>query len=99
MLNCDINCKGEYTRVERGNRSVIDYVMVSEEMYKYYKSMEIDEERVRYDLSDHVYIFIDLIINEKKPKYGGVKLEEVDYWKVRDDELMGDYTAELERRV
>ena len=79
MLNCDINCKGRYTRVERGNKSVIDYVMVSEEMYKYHKSMEIDEERERYDLSNHVNIFIDLIIRERKPKYTGTNLEEVDY--------------------
>ena len=53
--------------------------MVSEVMYKYYESMEIDEENVMYNLSDHVYIFVDFIVRERKPKNRGARLEEVDY--------------------
>ena len=68
-LNCDVRCRGVYTRSERNERSVIDYIMVNEYMYRYFKLMEIDGEKVLYDLSDHVFVFIELTVTEERPKY------------------------------
>ena len=61
--------------------------------------MEIDEDKVLYDLSDHVYIFMELIVREDRPRYRGARLEEVKYFKVKDEKLMREYIGELERRV
>ena len=58
MLNCDTKCRGDYARVERGNRGAIDCIMVNDLMHRHYESMKIDEENMLYDLSDHVYIRI-----------------------------------------
>ena len=44
IMNCDAKCRGTYTRIERDNKSVIDYILVNEAMYKHYDSMEIDED-------------------------------------------------------
>ena len=36
MMNCNVKCKGTFTRVEGNNKSVIDYVLINDKMYKYY---------------------------------------------------------------
>ena len=56
-------------------------MILSEVMYKYYEFMEMDEEKMMYDLSDHVYILVDLIIRGKKPKHRGSTLR-IRVWKV-----------------
>ena len=45
-MNCDTKCRGTFTRTERDNKSVIDYILVNEAMYKHYDSMETDEDKL-----------------------------------------------------
>lgn len=45
MLNDDEKCTGEYTWGREGQRSVIDYVLVTDKVYKKFHSMKIDEEK------------------------------------------------------
>ena len=99
ILNCDSRCISVYNRSVRNEKSVIDYIMVNECTYRYFWLMEIDEDKVLYDLSDHAYVFMGLIVREDKPRYRGVKLEEVKYFKIMDGQLMKEYIGELERRV
>ena len=54
MMKCDEKCMDTVTRVERNDKSVIDYILINDKMYQYYESMEIDEDKLMYDLSDHV---------------------------------------------
>ena len=44
----------------KGTIRVIDYILVNEAMYKH-DSMEIHEDRLLYDISDHVYIYVILL--------------------------------------
>ena len=53
MLNDDEKCQGEYTWARDNMRSVIDYALVSDKMYKKFNRMIIDEEQELMDLSDH----------------------------------------------
>ena len=76
ILNYDSKCKGVYTKSVKNEKSVIDYIMVNECTYRYFKLIEIDGDKVLYDLSDHVYVFMELIVGEDMPRYGGAKLEE-----------------------
>ena len=55
--------------------------------------------KIIYDLSDHVYLFMELIVRYDRPRYRGARLEEVKYFKVKDEQLMKEYIGELERRV
>ena len=74
IMNCDTKCRGTFTRIYRDNKSVIDYILVNEAMYKHYDSMVIDEDKLLYDLSDHVYIYVDVIIPNGKPKFKNRKV-------------------------
>ena len=76
-MNCDTKCRGTFRRIERDNKSVIDYISVNEGMYKHYDSMEIDEDKLLYDLSDHVYIYVDVIISNAQQKLKNKKVEEI----------------------
>ena len=78
MINCDEKCKGTFTRVEGSNKSVIDYVLINDKMYVYYESMEIDEGKI-YDLSDHVYMYVDMNILSRTTECRREKVEEVKY--------------------
>ena len=73
--------------------------MVNECTYRYLRLMEIDEDKVLYDLSDYVYVFMELIVKEDRPRYRETRLEEVKYFKVKNEQLMKEYIGELERRV
>ena len=66
MLNDVQERIGTYTWSERGMRSVIDYVLLNKEMYEVFTKIEIDENKSKYDLSDH-----NLIITEFSLKING----------------------------
>ena len=37
LMNCDTNCSGTFTRIERDAKSVIDYIMINDRMYGLYE--------------------------------------------------------------
>ncbi len=53
LLNIEEECKGRYTWERGKERSVINLVMTDREARRRFVAMEIDEERERFDLSDH----------------------------------------------
>ena len=66
-----------------------------------YDSMEIDEDKLLYDLSDHVYIYVDVFIPNGKPKFKNRKgkVEEIKYYRVKDNQLKEKFIRQLEGRV
>ena len=55
MLNGDQRCLGEITRVQGKQRSTID-VLVNQCAYNIFTKMEVDEDKKKFDLSDHCLI-------------------------------------------
>lgn len=53
LLNGNVRCNGETTWESRGLKSAIDFILVNQDMYSKFINMIIDEEREKYDLSDH----------------------------------------------
>ena len=53
MLNNDVKCKGEITWQRGEQKSTVDFVLVTDKAYEYFKNMEIDEQKLKFDLSDH----------------------------------------------
>ena len=53
LLNGDERCNGTYTWEARGQKSAIDFIIVNRAMYRYFSSMNIDENRLITDISDH----------------------------------------------
>ena len=66
LLNQDERCSGEITWSRNNQFSVIDFVLVDEGLYKYYKNMKIDEEQEIFSLSDHNLIKIEFETQVKK---------------------------------
>lgn len=66
LLNYTETCEGKYTWESRGQRSVIDFIMINDNLIKYYNSSKIDENKEILDLSDHNSI---TVIFNSKEKY------------------------------
>ena len=60
-MNSGTKCRGTYTRSERDNKIVIDYILVNEAMCKHYDATEIGEDKLLYDLSDQVYNYVNIL--------------------------------------
>ena len=52
-LNQSENCEGTYTFSTKNGKSAIDHILVNDLMYKKFKGMHIDEEKMLLDISDH----------------------------------------------
>jgi len=98
MLNADDRCEGKYTRMERGECSVIDYMLVDEKMYDKFLEMRIDEGKENFDLSDHCLMTAKFKISEGSRRWAG-KWETWEYYKVDDQDIMGSFVREMENRV
>ena len=63
-------------------RSVIDFVLVSDKLYDKFVKMKIDEEKEQFDISAHnlVKIYMDIKINKKT--YKGEEWEVREYYKI-----------------
>ena len=102
MMNCDVKCKGTFTMVELNNKSVIDYFLINDNMYQYYESMEIDEGKILYDLSDltdHVYMYVDVNILSRTTECRREKTDEVKYLQVKNDQLVREFVRKLEESI
>ena len=53
ILNGDPLCEGEVTWSRGNQKSSIDFVLCNQIMYKRFKKMFIDEDKIKFDLSDH----------------------------------------------
>ena len=94
LLNIDEKCQGTYTW-ERGNqKSVIDLVIVNNEMYNYFEGMKIDEDKEKIDLSDHNLIQTKIKISTEAKNFKKGIWEEYEYFKT-DEESLKEYRKEI----
>ena len=96
MLNADDKCEGEITRLQRGEMSVLDYIMVSREMYNCFRGMRIDEDKGSFDLSDHCLLEITIEIEEGIGIQQENKEECVEYYRLNNLELRDEFIKEME---
>ena len=78
LQNNHIDCIGEITWERGENKSTIDYIIVNNSLHNKFISMNIDEERNFFDLSDHNLITASYEIpnkNRKSFKHQGKKIE------------------------
>ena len=84
LLNGDINCTGEITWSSRGLVSAIDFIFVNNVMYEKFRNMVIDEDKERFDLSDHNLLNAYFNISMKTPFYSNKK-KEIFYYKFTEE--------------
>ena len=97
LLNGDINCTGEITWSSRGLVSAIDFIFVNNVMYEKFRNMVIDEDKERFDLSDHNLLSAYFNISMKTPFYSNKK-KEIFYYKFTEENEK-KFLVELENRV
>ena len=61
LLNADPNCSGTITWKQSDRKSAIDFVLVNQKMYKFFRNMHIDEDNNVLDISDNNVIDIYIL--------------------------------------
>ena len=99
LLNADINCDGETTWNRGLQNSAIDFYFCNHEMYEYFESLYIDENKVEYDLSDHNMLEarFKVATRSKKAVYGK-EFREYIYLKIDEDNTR-NYINEMEKLI
>ena len=98
LLNGDDKCLGEATRVENDIASTIDFLLVNDRLYDCFKKMEIDEDKLRYDLSDHCLISADFQINTQQSKKKNKEIVKVEYYSI-DEQYSEQFVTGVEERI
>ena len=99
LLNMDGRCKGQITWQRKDQQSVIDFVIVNGRCYKWFEEMIIDEDREKFDLSDHNMITVSMKIPDgKNLNFTQGKEDVVEYYKT-DEETLKEFAEEVCKRV
>ena len=98
MLNADDRCEGVVTRKQRGEESVLDYILISRMVYARFRCMVVDENKFKYDLSDHCLLIVELELDNKQ----GIENTENSqgkYYKTNSLELEKEFIEGIERDI
>ena len=98
LLNGDDRCKGEVTREENGIQSTIDFMLTDKRLYKDFVSLEIDEKKEIYDLSDHCVMKAKFETKEYISINQRSSPENMQYFSVKE-EFKIDYLTDLRNRL
>ena len=99
-LNQQPTCKGLYTfgKTERA-KSAIDHILVNDDMITKFRGMEIDENKIQLDISDHNLIRAWFSVKKgNKEDWKEKKYETRTYYKV-DKESLGKMENELMKGI
>ena len=83
LLNADPNCSGETTWSRGEQKSSIDFLIVNQKLYQFFHAMQVDEDKCRFDLSDHHMIEARFNIPYTRQKRKQLT-ETVSYLKITD---------------
>ena len=86
ILNGHVDCNGITTWEQNEKKSTIDYILVDQQMPKMFHSMNVDEEKEVFDLSDHN--LLAAYFNMKTPlgrEFTKNKFREITYLKKNED--------------
>ena len=86
LLNGHPECTGEITWEQKNKRSVIDYILVNKNMHENFISMNIDDNKEEFDLSDHNLLTATF---HRKTGHGnkrdGKQSNKITYMKITED--------------
>ena len=69
LLNIDEKCNGTYTWSRNEQKSVIDFAIGNEKLYRMSQKMEIDEKQEKFDLTDHNLIEIQTKVTQENDNF------------------------------
>merc|ERR1711874_514824 len=94
-LNLTEKCIGTYTFNRNKGKSAIDHILVNNKMFAHYKGMQIDEEKIILNISDHYLVraWFKLGTN-KKVEWKKAKTKEIQ-WIKKDEESFKKFEEAL----
>ena len=102
LFNLDEKCVGTNTwrREMEGTKqeSAIDFIIGNEKIYGKLKTMEIDENRDKFDLSDHNLIDVEMKINQNNKDFKNQEWIEHKYFSTRKTDLKR-YNEEIKKKI
>ena len=100
MLNGDERCNGEITGVMRNQKSTIDFVLINQPGYRLFIEMNIDEHKVKCDLSDHCLIETRFRITTSRGSSSRNDTEtRTEYYKINSDDLEEHFLLKMEQDI
>ena len=95
-LNQQPTCTGIYTfgKSEKA-RSAVDHVLVNDVMIEKFKGMDIDEEKIQLDISDHNLIRAWFSIGKERNEKWRKKEYEIKTYYKKDEESLKNMELEL----
>ena len=99
ILNADDRCNGKYTRVQGAEKSVIDFFLVNEGMYKLFENMKVDEDKEEFDLSDHCCIKADFVMKGREIGTRGERVGEIEFYAVKEESRMMKFVQKVEEQL
>ena len=78
MLNTEERCEGTFTRVNKDQKTTVDYILVNRKIYDLVEEIKIDENKEIIDGSDHVIMSVKL---KTKIFNNGIKKAK---WKIKE---------------
>ena len=96
LLNADPNCTGETTWSRGEQKSSIDFMLVNQKLYQNFYSMDIDEDKSSFDLSDHHMIEAQFQMPFRRKEKQVT--EDVNYLKISED-TSADFKRRLEMHL
>ncbi|XP_068203640.1 probable inactive protein kinase DDB_G0270444 [Palaemon carinicauda] len=95
LLNGDLRCKGIYTCEKLQQKGIIDYVLVNEQIYKNFREINIDDEKLNFDISYHNLITIELeFMRDQNENFNKGRWEEIKYFGT-DENSLREYTTRV----
>ena len=85
LMNTDEKCSGKYTWESGNKKSVIDYLLSNEKMYRLVEKVIVDEDKEFFDLSDHNMIKMEINIRHTGMNKGNQIVKE--YLSTRTEDL------------
>lgn len=100
LLNIDEKCKGKYTWSARKSKSVIDYMLVNSVMYSLFERMEIDENKICIDISDHSLVQATFKYRNAKSEKenGNEQVSQLEFYSIKE-ELLEKFKKEMEEKM
>lgn len=87
LLNNDLNSVGETTWECRGQKSAIDFILTNHNLHQKFSSLEVDEAKQHYDLSDHNLLIANFIVHNEHTRPKKQPTKETYFYSTKDEDL------------
>ena len=87
LLNLDERCEGKYTRIQKDQKTTVDYILVNKKIFDKIESIKIDENKETLEGSDHVAMSIKIKVKKENNGFKKSKWKVKEYYSDKDEDI------------